>query len=185
MNALNNLSNLDDLIGWLQVFWDQWLPKLRKGEDSRGNLAEVCVALHASAYKMQIIDRPLDRSELPDAESIAEAVNRLLAIARVAKRSEEEAIAGKQPQACWIGNGRVRVGSETITLESQYADVLQALVEMQSATKPELQKRSGRDQPDKVLKKLVNRYPQLKPFIRFPGARGRGGYGTTIIQSDS
>jgi hypothetical protein len=83
-------------------------------------------------------------------------------------------------KASWIGDGKVQIGDDTITLESQLADVLQALVELRSATMPELQTKSGRDEPDKLLKKLVKKFPALKPFIRFPGGRGKGGYSTTI-----
>lgn len=83
-------------------------------------------------------------------------------------------------EAVWLGDGRVQIGNETITLESQPAEVLQALVELRSATKPQLQKHSGRDEPDKLLKRIVGRFPILKPHIRFPGTRGKGGYSTTI-----
>jgi hypothetical protein len=88
-------------------------------------------------------------------------------------------------EAVWLGDGRVRIGDEFITLEPQMAEVLQALVELRTATKPQLQERSGRDQPDKQLKKAVKRFPSLAPYIRFPGARGMGGYSTTITAGDS
>jgi hypothetical protein len=80
----------------------------------------------------------------------------------------------------WRGGGRVQIGDETITLEPQFSEVLEALVELRSATKPQLQKRSGRPEADKLLKKLVERFPILTPYIQSPGRRGKGGYSTTI-----
>jgi hypothetical protein len=138
-------------------------------------------ARHAvcNAYRMArdlgfISNIPLSE-EIKDANAIENCWHRLTVVL------ENTGQGVKSAEAVWIGHGRVRIGNQTITLESQLADVLQALVELQSATKPELQKQSGRDQPDKLLKKLVTNHPQLKQYIRFPGGRGKGGYGTTIV----
>ena len=84
------------------------------------------------------------------------------------------------PEAIWLGNGRIQIGDETISLELQYAKVLQALVELRAATKAQLQDRSGKNDPGKVLQRLVERFPSLQPYITFPGRRGKGGYRTII-----
>jgi len=96
-------------------------------------------------------------------------------------------LAAKQPTvgstvatAVWLGKGRVRVGDKTISLESQPADVLQALVELGSATKPQLIKKSGREDAPKILKRIADKFPELAAHIHFPGKRGYGGYSATI-----
>lgn len=124
---------------------------------------EVCAANDRSDYEVK---------QLPPQEFIRLAKLLPPPVSATPRMAQDEAI--------WRGNGRVQVGDSTITLEPQLAEVLQALVELRSATKPQLQEKSGRDDPDKLLKKLVKRFPSLVPHIRFPGGRGRGGYSTTI-----
>ncbi len=85
-----------------------------------------------------------------------------------------------EQEAVWLGKGRVRIGDQTLSLEPQFADVLEALIELRAATKPELQKRSGREEPGRLLNKLVRKIPSLRPYIVLPGRRGKGGYSTTI-----
>jgi len=85
-----------------------------------------------------------------------------------------------KPEAVWLGKGRVRIGDETLSLEPQFADVLEALVGLGAAMKPDLQKRSGRDEPGRLLNKLVRKFPRLRSYIVLPGRRGKGGYRTTI-----
>ena len=106
--------------------------------------------------------------------------------------SERANLFGQQTQpnavsekALWLGEGKVRVGNETKKLESQLSDVLQALVEMEAATTPDLIQKSGRVEAPKLLRKIVKKFPMLEPYISFPGKRGSGGYSTTIIDARS
>ena len=84
------------------------------------------------------------------------------------------------PEAVWLGSGKFRVGDKTIMLESQQAAVLQALVTLRAASKPELEKESGYADAVAVLKKLRKKFPELEPHILLAGGRGKGGYSTTI-----
>jgi hypothetical protein len=84
----------------------------------------------------------------------------------------------------WIGNNRIAVGDKTIVLEFTEGTVLQALIELGAATKPELEKRSRVDDAVAVLKRVKKKYPELSPCISTPGSRGRGGYSTTIGTAD-
>lgn len=98
----------------------------------------------------------------------------------------EEVGQGQSPQneAVWLSGGRVRVGDQTIQLEEQEADVLQALVETGAAAGPELVERSGRSDAVRILKSITSKHSMLAPYISRPGARGRGGYKTTIKSSN-
>jgi hypothetical protein len=85
------------------------------------------------------------------------------------------------PDAAWLGDGRVRVGPDLLTLAPQYADALEALLRLGgTATGPELDERSGRRRAGALLRALVKRHPCLGPHIRCPGRRGGGGYSTTV-----
>ena len=73
----------------------------------------------------------------------------------------------------------ITFGADVFTLEINEAKVLEILVPERTATLSRLRK-SGIDRPDRVLRSLVKEHPALTPFVRFPGKRGMGGYGTSI-----
>ena len=79
-----------------------------------------------------------------------------------------------------LRGARVQVGDEFIVLELQEASVLQALVDLRAAMTQQLIDESGYSDAVRVLGKLRNKFPALKPYIEFPGGRGKGGYKTTI-----
>jgi hypothetical protein len=83
--------------------------------------------------------------------------------------------------ATWLGQGRFRVGGETIVIEGRRAVVIETLVILGAADKPELERTSRCGDAVQLLREVVRLYPQLAPYITRPGARGRGGYSTTIV----
>jgi len=85
-------------------------------------------------------------------------------------------------EAEFLGDGQYRVGSRELQLTGAQADVMQALVEKRSATKGQLNAASGIENSPRVLRKIRQSIPELAPYIKMPGARGRGGYSTTIVQ---
>jgi hypothetical protein len=99
---------------------------------------------------------------------------------RVENAAAAEQSSAASEDAVWLGNRTIRIGDEIFSLEVQFAEVLEALVELGAATKPQLQKKSGKDDPDRLLRRLVKRFPRLQSYITFPGRRGKGGYRTTI-----
>jgi hypothetical protein len=68
---------------------------------------------------------------------------------------------------------------DTINLEGNECLVLALLIEKSPCPRKQLQK-SGIERPERILAKLLKKYPALKPFITLPGAKGKGGYRTTI-----
>lgn len=76
--------------------------------------------------------------------------------------------------------GVLVIGDQSLALEAVEADVLGALVEHRAIPLQQLRNESRCDEPHKVLKKLISKYPSLRRFISLPGAKGRGGYRTTI-----
>jgi hypothetical protein len=101
-------------------------------------------------------------------------------------------VVGLRQEAAWLADngqgepqfdpkaGTLSVGKQRYSLEGTEADVLKALVDHGSATLNTLQRKSGCETPNKVLRRLVKKYPALAEYIAFPGARGKGGYSTTI-----
>lgn len=61
--------------------------------------------------------------------------------------------------------------------------VLAVLVEKRTASFAELQKANER--PDRVLSRMLKKYPRLKRFISLPGGGGKGGYSTTIEPTEA
>ena len=70
-----------------------------------------------------------------------------------------------------------------ITLTNGEKYVLAILVKKRTASFAELQAASER--PDRVLGRLLTKYPKLKRFISLPGGGGKGGYSTTIEPSEA
>ena len=85
-----------------------------------------------------------------------------------------------QPEAIWLGEGRVRIGQRTIKLEPPLAAALEALIKRRAATKAELTVDSKLVDPGRELRRLVKKHPDLAPHITLPGRKGKGGYSTTI-----
>lgn len=85
-------------------------------------------------------------------------------------------------KAVWRGTNTVQIGDEINALEPQDAAVLGALVKLGAAMTPQLVKESGYGDPVSVLRKLPKKFPALKPYIEFPGGRGKGRYKTTITR---
>ena len=74
--------------------------------------------------------------------------------------------------------GKLTLNGKPLSLSSGEKFVLRRLVERRTATFAELQ--SEHPRPDRVLKRLREKYPALKRFISLPGGPGKGGYSTTI-----
>ena len=143
--------------------------------------------LRSLSYRMhdrvEITYGPILKAETWQEYQLKAEAKDYIELRQLAKRSEDDAPVGQSPEkaAEWLGDGRVQVNGTTISLELQKADVLQALVELRSATKPQLQKKSGVQDAVTVLRRLVHQFPTLALHIFFPGGRGKGGYRTTII----
>jgi hypothetical protein len=67
-----------------------------------------------------------------------------------------------------------------VSLEANEQDTLKALVETGASTLQRLRSDSGCEHPDRILRKLVTKYPELAKRITLPGKKGLGGYSTTI-----
>lgn len=67
-----------------------------------------------------------------------------------------------------------------IVLEDIEAAVIQALIELGAGNQLQLADRSGVNQPGRILKRIVDKHPQLGRYIILPGRKGHGGYRTTI-----
>jgi len=88
--------------------------------------------------------------------------------------------ATEKTEAVFLGNGRIRIGRQVVCLDGAQANVVQALVELQAATKRRLINHSGVGDAHQVLKKVSTSFPVLAPHIDLPGRRGTGGYRTSI-----
>lgn len=73
-------------------------------------------------------------------------------------------------------------GKSPIVLDGQELAVVKSLVKMGAATLAQLQSDSLVSQPSAVLKRLLDKHPDLLPYINRPGKHGRGGYRTRIIR---
>ena len=82
--------------------------------------------------------------------------------------------------AVYLGKGRLRIGTDTMVFEGQQEMVLEALVELQAATKTQLEIKSGVSDAVRILKRLVAKHSSLKAYVTIPGTRGAGGYQTSI-----
>lgn len=87
--------------------------------------------------------------------------------------------------AVWLGDNRFQVGERTWELDEVDAKVLSALVRLRAANTTSLVASTSLDDCVKILKQIKNKYPELSPYIHVPGAKGRGGYRTTIIDGSS
>lgn len=82
----------------------------------------------------------------------------------------------------YLGNGKLDLGPETISLEDNEQDVLECLLDHDgAATLGDLRRSKGEiSNPNRVLSSLLHKYKGLAGHITMPGGRGRGGYRTTI-----
>jgi hypothetical protein len=86
--------------------------------------------------------------------------------------------------AYWIGDRQVQIGDRVKVLARSYAVVLQALVKAGAAdyaTLGDITTYTSHEAA-KILKRLVKVHPDLAPYIHLPGAKGCGGYSTTIVE---
>jgi hypothetical protein len=80
----------------------------------------------------------------------------------------------------YLGHGRLKIGDETKCFTGQELLVLEAIVELQAATKRQLEARSGVGEAVRVLKRMVDKHPELQDYIIARPGRNKGGYRTTI-----
>ena len=79
-----------------------------------------------------------------------------------------------------LDGGRVVIGGQTIALTHNQSLVMTALVSLGAASLATLATDSGVDQPDKVLRTIIRKHPQLAAFIKTPGGKKGVGYSATI-----
>jgi hypothetical protein len=79
--------------------------------------------------------------------------------------------------------GKLTLKGKPLSLSNGERFVLTKLVEMRTATITELQTQHPR--PDRVLKRLLQKYSALEKYISLPGGPGKGGYSTTIQPSQT
>jgi hypothetical protein len=86
------------------------------------------------------------------------------------------------PPAYWLGDCKVQIGAEVMVLARSHAAVLEKLVEVGAADYPTLGRLTDYTSHDaaKILKRIKAR-PDLAPYIRLAGIKGRG-YSTTIVK---
>ncbi len=89
---------------------------------------------------------------------------------------------GTEGQSCVFDPARkiLILNGKPIALDSNEEDVIKKLVEAGAIQLKGLRK-SGCNQPHKVIANLLIKYPDLKNFIFMPGAKGKGGYSTKIV----
>lgn len=98
----------------------------------------------------------------------------------VQKALDELASVHRKPtEVVYLGGGRLRIGTVTVALEGQEELVLEALVDLQAATKMQLERESGVSDAVRILKGIVKKH-SLEGYVTSPGRRGAGGYQTTI-----
>ena len=126
-----------------------------------------------------------------DSPSFIEAAQRVLdkvvevearAKADQGVKSDDPDVRKPQPaeEAVYLGQGRVRVGSETISLTGQARAVIEALIDLGAADKPHLERKSACTDAVRILRKVRRKHPTLVPFIIMAGRPNSGGYRTTI-----
>lgn len=82
-----------------------------------------------------------------------------------------------------VGDCRYQVGEgiPPIVLEESEDHVIRSLLLLGgAATKSQLQNQTGKTDGPRILKAIRRKHPTLAPHIIVPGARGKGGYRTTI-----
>lgn len=90
--------------------------------------------------------------------------------------------AGASGAKCvYAGEGRLRIDTETICLDEVEQYVIESLVALRAAKKQELISHCGNGDAPRILKRIVTKHKRIAPFIRLPGKKGQGGYGTTIV----
>lgn len=103
-------------------------------------------------------------------------LERTCAIAALAK-------ADKVSECVYLGGGRLVADGTSITLESAESDVIETLVQDRTCDLPTLIFKSHQPKAARLLKRIINKHGFLKPYIKLPGGRGKGGYSTTIIKA--
>lgn len=76
----------------------------------------------------------------------------------------------------WLGAARFQVAASVYCLTPRQAAVLAPLCMNGAMSKDRLTAISKVIDPQNVLKTICKNYPQMAPFIHFPGGPGRGGY---------
>ena len=87
---------------------------------------------------------------------------------------------GQKDGVVYLGGGRLRMGTEVVVFEGQESFVLEALVELQAATKMQLEVKSGVSDAVRILKGIVRKHPALSAYVTMAKRRGTGGYRTSI-----
>ena len=91
----------------------------------------------------------------------------------------------RTPTATWNTSGRLQIDGKYFRIDGQERSVLDALVRLRAASKPQLQRTSRVEDAPKVLRRLVSKY-RLDDHVFFPGRPRSGGYRTDIeMCSDS
>ncbi len=79
--------------------------------------------------------------------------------------------------------GTISIEGSNLLLEHGEKYVVKLLVEHRTASLDTL--KSAHDRPDRILKRLREKYPVLEKYISLPGGPGRGGYSTSIVAKHS
>jgi hypothetical protein len=92
-----------------------------------------------------------------------------------------------KPVECFLHNRSCKVDNQVpIVLEESEVFVLKSLIQLGGAgNKSDLADQTGKEDSPRVLKNILTKHPMLKPYIKLPGGRGKGGYRTRIrMKSD-
>jgi hypothetical protein len=95
-------------------------------------------------------------------------------------RQHEPTPGKKKTGATRIGPRQYRAEGEQFCLTAREDAVIEALMASGPMDGGTLTDRSGWKDAPRVLRNIVQKYPLLRPYMRFPGKRGGGGYSTTI-----
>jgi hypothetical protein len=83
-----------------------------------------------------------------------------------------------KPTALWLSHGVVQIGDgDPIKLPEQFAAPLEELVKLRAAETAQLERIGG---GVKKLREMLVRFPELQPYVKTPGRKGKGGYSTSI-----
>ena len=184
------LRDLAALSTWLRYFCQikgDW-----KKRDLRGlGRAFADYGLHSLVDSIRQLADRLDVEATPwpaqiHASGVLNYIDRIL----LANRSPTEEVAeGSTPpaHAVYLGKGLVRIGKETLVISPLEDESLCALLELGGAADSRaLIKQSGSDRSPRVLRRLRGKYDgKFKNLVSAPGARGKGGYRTSIEDARS
>jgi hypothetical protein len=174
----------------LQISGQEWPAEITEGWEAK---PVGCAYFRPSdAMRREVLSNDLILYTISDTVFVAirfDPITDSVSGVRIVDKAEADEIRKSAPlqdggAAVYLGDGKLRIGTELMRFEGQKHFVLEALVTLGAATKKQLEDESGCGDAVKILKRLVED-ERLAPHINAnPGVKGAGGYSTTIRMAD-